>query len=220
MKRLLALAIVPAVLLLGGATLTQCQPPHRGAAPRGAAAVNGSLSRYGSDNTKMELNTDAFNTSNGFSDSICGNNQTFYSDTNAPQWGPVQAYPSIKYRYDQSSWVGCCAGPPSWIGGSVPISTIKTFTSSWNVSFDHATNAQAAYDFWFRNNCGALGKTINGDLMIWVDTSASRGTGGGPVRNSNLVIDGRSTTLIQYGTPGTTRRRRSTSSTRTPRRAA
>jgi hypothetical protein len=70
------------------------------------------------------------------------------------------------------------------------------------VNLDHSTNAQAAYDFWFNNNCGALGKTENGDLMIWVDTSASRGTGGGPVRNNNLVLDGRSTTLIQYGTPG------------------
>lgn len=200
MTRRLFVPIMLAALVFAGsaAFVASCQPP-----PPPSWGCGQSVSHYGDDNTKMELNTQVFAPVQPFSSNICGNNQVFYADMKAGECGGcVQAYPSIIYRYDQSSWVGCCAGPPSWIGGSIPLPSVKAWTSSWAVTFDHSTNSQAAYDLWFRNNCGALGKTENGDLMIWVDTTASRGTGGGPVRNPHLQLDGRDITFMQYGTPG------------------
>ncbi len=146
---------------------------------------------YGPDGTVMELNSDSFGTTNT---KICGNNTSWYATAASSPDGPVQGYPSIKYRYDQSSWVGCCGEP----GGSVPLNTVKSWTSSWNVSFDHSTNSQAAYDLWFANNCGYLGGE---DLMVWVDTTASRGTGGGPIVNAHMNIDGRDITFMRYGPP-------------------
>lgn len=146
---------------------------------------------YGPDGTAMELNSDSFGTTNN---SICGNNTSWYADAASSPNGPVQGYPSIKYRYDQSSWVGCCGEP----GGSVPLNSVKSWTSSWDVSFDASTNSQAAYDLWFANNCGALG---GNDMMVWVDTTASRGNGGGPVINAHATVDGRDVTLMEYGTP-------------------
>ena len=161
----------------------------------GSWGCSDSLSRYGPDGTKYELFIDAFNPVQPFSDVICGNNTNFYADVKTGECGGcVQAYPSIKYRYDQVSWVGCCGVP----GGSVPISLMRSWNSSWSVSYDRTTNSQAAYDLWFNNNCGAL----HGDAMVWVDTTASRGTGGGPIRNPHLQLDGRDVTLMQYGTPG------------------
>lgn len=196
-----------AILIGGSAAFAACPPPPPPswgcAAWNPSTGVNGSISHYDDDNTKMELNTDMFAPQPGDSVDICGNNQQFHTDMNATSCGGcVQAYPSIKYRFDQSSWLGCCAGPPNWIGGSVPINLMQSWTSGWDTTFDHSTNAEAGYDLWFRNNCGALGKTINGDMMIWPDTTTSRGTGGAPI-TGHYNLDGRQVTLMQYGTPGT-----------------
>lgn len=181
MKRL---SIVMIAALLGGFLLVGCKPfppPSWGCNPS---------EHYGPDGTVMELNSDSFGTTNN---SICGNNVSFTATAAESDWGPVEGYPSIKYRYDQGSWVGCCGEP----GGSVPLNSVKSWTSSWNVTMDMTTNSEAAYDLWFANNCGARGSN---DLMFWVNTTAARGTGGAQVINPHLTVDGRDTTYMKFDT--------------------
>lgn len=112
---------------------------------------------------------------------------------NAPNdpGGAVLTYPDVQQLMDDwngSGWNNCvtCA--------DTPLSALHSLSSTYAITDppDNTGDWEAAYDIWLNN-------TPNSEIMLWVDTSDARGTGGSTVVNSNVSSGGNSWTYMNYG---------------------
>jgi hypothetical protein len=102
----------------------------------------------------------------------------------------VLTYPDVQQlfnNWDGNGWKG--SGPQT----DTPINRLASLTSSYaeNMHENSGTAAQAAWDIW----------TSSGEVMIWVDTTALRGSGGSQ-KIATGTIGGIPMTYYLYGGPG------------------
>jgi hypothetical protein len=99
----------------------------------------------------------------------------------------VLTYPDVQQLFN--NW-----GNRGFNGSSeTPISALSSLTSTYTETMNEnpGTNAQAAYDIW----------TTSGEIMIWVDTTALRGSGGAAKIDTG-TIGGKPFTYYVYGGTG------------------
>jgi hypothetical protein len=134
----------------------------------------------------------------GTTQTVCGTSPgswTMTANTPTDPGGAVQTYPDVQQL--MNDYTGT-AGANSWNqgpnGSDTPVANLNSLTSSYSIIDppDSSGTWEAAYDIWLDN-------TPNHELMIWVDTSNARGTGGATVENSNVTIGGHSYTDMNYG---------------------
>jgi hypothetical protein len=98
--------------------------------------------------------------------------------------GAVQTYPQVQQLFNNfcdGTWNTCANGT------STPLSRLTKLASTYAVqtpSTAHGTGTwEVAYDLWLSNSPHA-------EIMVWVVTSAERGTGGSQVKTRNASIGG------------------------------
>jgi hypothetical protein len=102
----------------------------------------------------------------------------------------VLTYPDIQQLFNDWNGSGFNSGSNLT---DTPISGLAALTSTYSEDMheNSGTNAQAAYDIW----------TSNAEVMIWVDTSPLRGSGGAQQMGTG-TLSGFPFTYYVYGGPG------------------
>lgn len=206
-------------VILAGAVLAACDPPFP---TSGSSGVTCTSATTGSGQDAWSGQYNGMTPSNGFTTYVDNEGSSIQSGstmstcasdpsnvgttaniTNTSACGGcVQVYPHVKQQWDDYD-LG--SNPPTFgktgTEGPIPTSSLHSLTSSFNIGTTPAdANAEWAYDIWPGHNSGTEG---NSDLMVWVNTTASRGTGGWTfIGNTTLTINGTEepAVLAHFGT--------------------
>ncbi len=128
---------------------------------------------------------------------ICAHSPgNWYLDTSTQRddGGAVQTYPQIQQLFGgfcNGTWNTCSNG-----ADSTPLSRLTKLTSSYAEQTPSTANGtgtwEVAYDIWLDN-------TPHTEIMVWVVTSAERGTGGATVVKRNVAIGNQTYNYQVYG---------------------
>jgi hypothetical protein len=128
---------------------------------------------------------------------ICAHSPgNWYLDTSTQRddGGAVQTYPQIQQLFGgfcNGTWNTCSNG-----ADSTPLSRLTKLTSSYAEQTPSTANGtgtwEVAYDIWLDN-------TPHTEIMVWLVTSAERGTGGATVVTPNVSIGGQNFKYQVYG---------------------
>lgn len=176
-------------------------PSGGGGSTNCTSAASGNLGPF---DYPQITNSNGFNTyvsnnmwgaQSGTTQKVCGDspgNWTMTASAPSDQGGAVQTYPDVQQLMDDYcgnfTW-NSCANPTD-----SPLFGLHSLTSTYSVVDPPDSQGvwEAAYDIWLDN-------TPNSEIMIWVDTSDGRGTGGANVIDPNVSIDGQTYTYENYG---------------------
>ncbi len=118
---------------------------------------------------------------------------TIDTSTQRDDGGAVQTYPQVQQLFNDfcdGTWNTCSDGT------STPISRLTKLTSSYAIATPSVATGtgtwEVAFDLWLSN-------TPQSEIMVWVVTSAERGTGGADVKQQNVSIGGASYNYQVYG---------------------
>jgi len=169
---------------------------------RCTSSPSGSLGPFSSSNI---ANSNGYNTyvgnnmwaaNSGTTQSVCGTgpgNWTITANAGPSGYSGVQTYPDVQQlmnNWTGSSWGSCGASNCT----DTPLAKLKTLTSSYSITNPPVSvgNWQAAYDIWLNNS-------PRSEIMIWVYTSDSRGTGGAQIIAPNVTVGGQQYRYQNYG---------------------
>jgi putative cell wall-binding protein len=202
-----------AVYLLGGTaalgpevdTLAPCGPGTADSTPGSGGGVpqctsdpQGSLGPF---DYPPIVNSNGYNTyvgnnmwaaNPGTTQTVCGTgpgNWAVTANAGPDGYTGVQTYPDVQQLMDDWTGSGWNDGPTTT---DTPLGALHSLTSMYAITSPSVGDWEAAYDIWLDN-------TPNNEIMIWVYTSADRGTGGSTVVDTNVNVAGQSFTYMNYG---------------------